>query len=111
MSLSQLCYNTVIFSKTLDGVEFRPNLICPNCRTYINGVISPTSPTYITVLKIKSHPVTKIVDTNGLIKFRMPCCGLSVELYVAIHDDSNTISVTPIKVDWYNSTLDAEDGV
>jgi len=103
MSLNKLYFNRVDFKKNPDGsVSFRPNLICPVCRKYVDGKLDEgVSPTYLTTAKLPRNPVSKIVDINAKTVFVMPCCGAKIELYVAVHGEALCISVEQINVDWW----------
>lgn len=105
MSYNKLYFNMVDFKMNPDGsVEFRPNLICPKCRTYTDGKLDAKSPTYVTKTTIPVSIVSKVVDFNQRVALVMPCCGSKIELYVAIHDAALCMSVESISVDWWKTS-------
>lgn len=83
VTYSKLYFNSIIFATTALKADFQPNFICPNCKT--KNVLPPkTSVTF---------QASKAFDFNQKIAFILPCCGVRVELFVAIHKN---VSGTPM---------------
>jgi hypothetical protein len=93
-----MVYNLLFFSgvktEVVGGViEVTPQFKCPNCEREVADqkvVVSDA----------------EMVDFNRRVTFTLPCCNVSLELYVAVHKglDGNVlscISTEPNIVDWW----------
>ncbi|MGD6809299.1 MAG: hypothetical protein ACQCN3_06325 [Candidatus Bathyarchaeia archaeon] len=93
-----MSYNLLFFSgiKTqVDGesIELTPQFSCPNCQGKV-----------LTQKIVVSNAET--VDFNQQVTFTMPCCNVSIQLYVAVHKDAeghitNCMSIEPIAENWW----------
>jgi len=107
----RLDYNECpVVVNTIDNTMYvSPNFLCP-----FEGTVRPQSRVFSNTVNIQYN---REYDFNNLYDFKLPCCGNTIQLFVAIHKPADSYGVAiciqksdeegagGIPTDWWSSRV------